>query len=100
MKEYFRDWLIANGIAIPPSVMISGNPLETFMISIFIESGIALILGGLYGAIFSSALFHDKIIRKKEFNIEEVKREVKIGKRFAILGLLLFVESILIATLI
>lgn len=103
MKKYFRDWLIVNIATILASILSSifnRNPLEIFMILIFVESGIALILGGLYGAIFSSALFHDKIIRKKEFNKEEVKKEIKLGKRFTILGFLLFIESIIIAILI
>ncbi|MEM0101402.1 MAG: hypothetical protein QW522_04085, partial [Candidatus Methanomethyliaceae archaeon] len=98
-----KDWVIVNTATILVSILsliFNKNPLEVFMILIFIESGIALILGGFYGAIFSSALFHDKIIRKKEFDKEEVKREVKIGKRFTILGFLLFVESIIIAMLI
>lgn len=103
MKKYLRDWLIANIVTIlvsTSSLIFNRNPLEVFMMLIFIESGIALILGGLYGAIFSSALFHDKIIRKKELDKEEVKREIKIGKRFTTLGFSLLIESIIIAIII
>ncbi len=81
--------------------------LNVFMLLLMVESAFILIIGGVYGSLISSASFHglDRYLRRKETERtqeeknerETVKREVKMGKRFVILGAVLFLESILIA---
>ncbi|MGQ9760172.1 MAG: hypothetical protein ACUVQ5_06375 [Candidatus Methanomethylicaceae archaeon] len=82
---------------------------------IFVESAFTLIIGGAYGSLLSSASFHglERFLKRRYFKKmesmeqtgeeknerEAVKREVKIGKRFVVLGAFLLLESILIALL-
>ncbi|MGC8936504.1 MAG: hypothetical protein ACP5KV_03975 [Candidatus Methanomethylicaceae archaeon] len=80
-----------------------------------VESAVALIIGGVYGSIISSASFLglDRFLRREEAkrttiegkaatiqdknDRERTKREIRMGKRFVILGGFLLLESILIA---
>ncbi len=97
--------------------------LNAFMLFLMLESAASLITGGVYGSIVSSASFRgfDRYFRRGWFGklrIEEqgmqkdqeekdrknererTKREVRMGKRFVILGGALLLESILIALLL
>lgn len=90
--------------------------VNSYMLLLMLESAAALIIGGVYGSIISSASFHglDRFLRREETKRaaiegkmatvqedknerERTKREIRRGKRFVILGGFLLLESILIA---
>ncbi|MEM2880462.1 MAG: hypothetical protein QXP73_00965 [Candidatus Methanomethylicaceae archaeon] len=99
--------------------VLGKNFLDAFMLLLLIESAVALIIGGVYGSIVSSASFHgieryfkretgklrvqlpamqrDQEEKERKNEIERTKREVRMGKRFVVLGAALLLESILIA---
>ncbi|MEM3620962.1 MAG: hypothetical protein QXU33_00035 [Candidatus Methanomethyliaceae archaeon] len=122
MKKYVVDFCIMNVATFLVSVIIyilGKNFLDAFMLLLLIESAVALIIGGVYGSIVSSASFHgieryfkresgklrvqlpamqrDQEEKERKNEIERTKREVRMGKRFVVLGAALLLESILIA---
>ncbi|MEM2128601.1 MAG: hypothetical protein QXN86_02950 [Candidatus Methanomethylicaceae archaeon] len=120
MNKYVIDFSIINVATLLVSAVIyvlGKNFLDAFMLLLLIESAVALIIGGVYGSIVSSASFHgieryfkresgklrvelpamQKEEKERKNEIERTKREVRMGKRFVVLGAALLLESILIA---
>ncbi|MDH5810678.1 MAG: hypothetical protein QE160_00190 [Candidatus Verstraetearchaeota archaeon] len=122
MNKYVIDISIINVATLLMSAVIyvlGKNFLDAFMLLLLIESAVALIIGGVYGSIVSSASFHgieryfkretgklrvqlpamqrDQEEKERKNEIERTKREVRMGKRFVVLGAALLLESILIA---
>lgn len=122
LNKYVIDFSIINVATLLASAVIyvlGKNFLDAFMLLLLIESAVALIIGGVYGSIVSSASFHgieryfkretgklrvqlpamqrDQEEKERKNEIERTKREVRMGKRFVVLGAALLLESILIA---
>ncbi|MEM4204783.1 MAG: hypothetical protein QXS54_11995 [Candidatus Methanomethylicaceae archaeon] len=122
LNKYVIDFSIINVATLLMSAVIyvlGKNFLDAFMLLLLIESAVALIIGGVYGSIVSSASFHgieryfkretgklrvqlpamqrDQEEKERKNEIERTKREVRMGKRFVVLGAALLLESILIA---
>ncbi|MEM4406763.1 MAG: hypothetical protein QXS68_06925 [Candidatus Methanomethylicaceae archaeon] len=120
LNKYVIDFSIINVATLLASAVIyvlGKNFLDAFMLLLLIESAVALIIGGVYGSIVSSASFHgieryfkresgklrvelpamQKEEKERKNEIERTKREVRMGKRFVVLGAALLLESILIA---
>lgn len=120
LNKYVIDFSIINVATLLVSAVIyvlGKNFLDAFMLLLLIESAVALIIGGVYGSIVSSASFHgieryfkresgklrvelpamQKEEKERKNEIERTKREVRMGKRFVVLGAALLLESILIA---
>lgn len=122
LNKYVIDFSIVNVATLLVSAVIyvlGKNFLDAFMLLLLIESAVALIIGGVYGSIVSSASFHgieryfkretgklrvqlpamqrDQEEKERKNEIERTKREVRMGKRFVVLGAALLLESILIA---
>ncbi len=116
IKRLSIDLVISNATAFLIAAVIysaGGGLLGGFMVALLLASALMLIMGGLFGFLLSSASIHaiDKRSRsgkagknsgtgktgaKAEAPIP-MKEQVRIGKRFALLGLALLGESILLA---
>ncbi|GEM_PF-2019886 len=115
IKRLSIDLVISNAAAFLVAVVIyfaGGGLLGGFMTALLLASALMLIMGGLFGFLLSSASIHaiDRRSRSrkagKDGNTEKtgareapipMKEQVRIGKRFALLGLVLLSESILLA---
>ncbi|MDI9609329.1 MAG: hypothetical protein QFX34_03510 [Candidatus Verstraetearchaeota archaeon] len=105
MRILVADFIILNMIALMVSFLgsLAGwNFLNTFVLTIFLLSGIVLIFGGYLG-FFVSSIAYSKLFAylrlKREGKDEEQKKEnkekpEKRGLRMVVLGVLLFTESL------
>jgi len=129
LNRYVADFCIMNVATVVVSsitYLLGKDFLNAFMVFLMLESAASLITGGVYGSIVSSASFRgfDRYFRRGWFGklrVEEhgtqrdqeyqeekdrknererTKKEVRMGKRFVILGAALLLESILIALLL
>lgn len=109
------DFVFSNLVALSIAFVISflgRGFLESFILLTFLISGIYLILGGILGFFISSALYQSPTFQKalaKLFRRQSEPREhprakatvqekpTKRGARFVIVGIALFLETILIA---
>jgi len=69
LKRYIMDFTIINLTTFLISVIIyiyGRDFANTFMVLLFLESAVALTVGGIYGSIISSASFHglDRLFRR------------------------------------
>ncbi|MCX8182382.1 MAG: hypothetical protein N3D12_04630 [Candidatus Methanomethyliaceae archaeon] len=126
LNRYITDFCIMNLVTFLVSAityLLGKDFFSAFMLLLLVESSVALIIGGVYGSIVSSASFHgiDRYFKRAGFGklkvevpsiqkdqeekelkneIERTKREVRMGKRFVILGATLLLESIFIALIL
>ncbi len=116
IKRLSIDLVISNATAFLMAAVTyfaGGGLLGGFMVALLLASALMLIMGGLFGFLLSSASIHaidkrsgsrkagkDDSTEKTRTRAEApipMKEQVRIGKRFALLGLTLLTESILLA---
>jgi len=107
LRILLADFVILNGIAIAISALgsfLGWGLFNTFVLTIFLLSGIVLIFGGYLG-FFVSSVAYGKLFAllrlKREDKGEEQKKEAKEkpekrGLRMVVLGTMLFVESLVL----
>jgi len=114
LKGYVLDFLVMNllSLAISAVLYLTGKGIvDTFIVLLFVESALLLILAGVFGFVLSSVSYYalERLLGRKGEQKEKqetepqrdvTKKQLATGKRFVVLGMALLTESIIIALLL
>lgn len=114
LKGYVLDFLVMNLLSLAISAvlyLIGKGIVDTFIVLLFVESALLLILAGVFGFVLSSVSYYalERLLGRKGEQKEKqetepqrdvTKKQLATGKRFVVLGMALLTESIIIALLL
>ena len=103
MRAHLTDIALMNATALVMSLvsyLFQGNIPNTFLMMLFLESGLVFLLGGLFGFLLTSSSFNalGKLMRGKNTEWVDIdpKQRRSTGRRLVVLAAVLFAETFLL----